>query len=91
MSLVSDMFSVRRPTKSQQTGRNARWNPAQPRDDRDAKESLLKSQIWARSTTVGWHHCLNGSEFEQTPGDGEAQGSLACCSPWSHKEPDMTE
>ena len=31
---------------------------------------------------VGWHHWLNGHEFEQTPGDGEGQGSLACCSPW---------
>ena len=32
---------------------------------------------------VGWHHRLNGlNEFEQTPGDGEGQGSLACCSPW---------
>ena len=31
---------------------------------------------------VGWHHRLNGHEFEQAPGDGEGQGSLACCSPW---------
>ena len=31
---------------------------------------------------VGWHHQLNGHEFEQTPGDSEGQGSLACCSPW---------
>ena len=40
---------------------------------------------------VGWHHRLNGHEFEQAPGDGEGQGSLACCSPWGHKESDMTE
>ena len=40
---------------------------------------------------VGWHHRLNGHEFEQTQGDGEGQGSLACCSPWGHKESDMTE
>ena len=40
---------------------------------------------------VGWHHRLNGHEFEQTPGDGEGQGRLACCSPWGHKESDMTE
>ena len=33
----------------------------------------------------GWHHWFNGHEFEQTPGDGEEQGSLACCSPWGHK------
>ena len=40
---------------------------------------------------VGWHHQLNGHEFEQALGDGEGQGSLACCSPWSRKESDMTE
>ena len=38
---------------------------------------------------VGWHR-LNGHEFEKVPGDGEGQGNLACCSPWSHKESDMT-
>ena len=38
---------------------------------------------------VGWHHRLSG--HEQAPGDGEGQGSLACCSPWSCKELDMTE
>ena len=40
---------------------------------------------------VGWHHRLNGPEFEQTLGDGEGQGSMACCSPWGHKELDMTQ
>ena len=35
---------------------------------------------------VGWHHHFNGHEFEQTPGDSEGQGSLACCSPWGYKE-----
>ena len=40
---------------------------------------------------VGWHHRPNRHEFEQTLGDGEGQGSLACCSPWGHKESDMTE
>ena len=41
--------------------------------------------------TVGWHHRLKGYEFVQTLGDSEGQGSLACCSPWVHKEPDVTE
>ena len=41
--------------------------------------------------TVGWHHQLNGHEFEQTRGDSQGQCSLACCSPWGHKELDMTE
>ena len=40
---------------------------------------------------VGWHHQLNGHEFEQTPGDSEGQGSLACCGPGGHKELDTTE
>ena len=40
---------------------------------------------------VGWHHQFNGHEFEQTPGDGERQGSLACCSPRGCKELDMSE
>ena len=39
---------------------------------------------------VGWHHWLNGHEFEQTSGDSEGQESLACCSPWGCKELDMT-
>ena len=34
---------------------------------------------------VGWHHRLNGHEFEQTLGDGEGQGSLACCSAWRRR------
>ena len=40
---------------------------------------------------VGWHHRLNGHEFEQTPEDSEGQGSLECCSPRGHKELDTTE
>ena len=40
---------------------------------------------------AGWHHRLDGHEFEQTVGNSEGQGSLACCSPWGHKEVDMTE
>ena len=35
---------------------------------------------------VGWHHQLNGHEFEQTLGNSEGQGSVMCCSPWGHKE-----
>ena len=40
---------------------------------------------------VGWHHQINGHEFEQTLGDSEGQGILACSSPWGRKESDMTE
>ena len=41
--------------------------------------------------TVGWHHRLNGHEFEWTPGVSDGQGGLACCRPWGHKELDTTE
>ena len=40
---------------------------------------------------VGWHHQLNGHEFEQALGVRDRQGSLACCNPWGHKELEMTE
>ena len=40
---------------------------------------------------VGWHHQLSEHQSEQAPGDGEGHGSLACCSPWGHKELDTTE
>ena len=39
---------------------------------------------------AGWHHQLDGHEFEQALGVGDGQGRLACCSPWGHKELDMT-
>ena len=41
--------------------------------------------------TVGWHHQLNGHEFGWTPGVGDRQGGLMCCSSWGHKESGMTE
>ena len=44
-----------------------------------------------RNEMVGWHHRLNGREFEQTPGDSGGQGSLPCCSPWGSKKSDITE
>ena len=45
----------------------------------------------AEGEIVGWHHQLDGHEFEKAPGVGDGQGSLACCSPLGHKELDMTE
>ena len=48
-----------------------------------------------KSTTedemAGWHHWLDGCEFEWTPGDGDGQGGLACCNSWGRKESDTTE
>ena len=40
---------------------------------------------------VGWNHQLDGREFEQAPGVGDGQGCLTFCSPWGHRESDMTE
>ena len=45
----------------------------------------------AEDEMLGWHHQLNGHEFEQTPGDSEGWGSLECCIPWDPKESDVTE
>ena len=40
---------------------------------------------------VAWHHQINGHKFGYVPGVGDRQGSLACCSPWGHKESHTTE
>ena len=40
---------------------------------------------------AGWHHRLDGCEFERTPGVGDGQGGLVCCDSWGHKESDTTE
>ena len=53
--------------------------------------TLSLSQWAAEDDMVGWHFRFNKHEFERTPGDSEGQGSLVCCSPWGHKESDMTE
>ena len=45
----------------------------------------------AEDKMIGWHHQLTGHKFEQAPGDGTGQESLACCSPWDCKDSDMTE
>ena len=54
--------------------------------DPDAGKDWGQEEKWmTKNETVGWHHQLNGHDFEQIPGDSEGQGSLACCSPWSHR------
>ena len=55
------------------------------------KDYRQKEKGEADDKMIGWHHQLNGHDFEQAPRDGEGQGSLACCSPWGHKESDTTE
>ena len=59
--------------------------------DPDAGKDWRQQKGTTEDETVGWHHQVNGHEFEQTPGDSDGQGSLVCCSPWGHKESDMTE
>ena len=62
-----------------------RKGPDAGKDWGQEKKGMIKDKM------VGWYHQLNGHELEQAPGDGEGQGSLACCSPRGHKESDMTE
>ena len=60
-------------------------------EDPDAgKDWRYEEKGTTEDEMVGWHHWLNGHEFEQTPGDGEGQGGLLCFSPWGHKELGMT-
>ena len=60
-------------------------DPDAGKDWRQEEKGMTEDEM------VGWHHWLNGHEFEWVPGVGDGQGSLVCCSPWSLKESDMTE
>ena len=60
-------------------------DPDAGKDWRQEEKGLTEDEM------VGWHHQLDGHEFEQAPGAGDGQGSLVFCSPWGHKESDMTE
>ena len=62
-----------------------RKDPGAGKDWRQEEKGMSEDE------TVEWHYWLNRHGFEQAPGDGKGQGSLACCSPWGHKESDMTE
>ena len=59
-----------------------RKDPDAGKDCRQEEKGMTEDEM------VGWHHRLNGHEFEQALGDGEGQGSLVSCSPWGHKESD---
>ena len=59
----------------------------------DSFEKTLMLEDWKKEEKgtiedkmIGWHHRLNGDEFEQAPGDGQGQGSLVCCSSWGCKD-----
>ena len=52
---------------------------------------MQEEKVVSENKMTGWHHRLKGHESEQTPRDSEGQGSLTRCSPWGHKESDITE
>ena len=60
-------------------------DPDAGKDWRQEEKGMTEDEI------IGWHHWLDGREFEQAPRFGDGQGSLACCSPWVHNKSDMTE
>ena len=60
-------------------------DPDAGKDWKQEKERVTENEM------IGWHHQLNGHEFEQTPGGSEGKRSLECCSPWGFKELDTTE
>ena len=57
----------------------------------EAVVHVIRLKGMTEEESVGWCHQLNGHEFESTPGVGDGQGGLACCSPWCRKESHMTE
>ena len=67
--------------KRQLTGKDPSAGKDWGQEEKGAKEDEM----------AGWLHWLNGHEFEQTPRGGEGQESLACSSPWGHKESEMTQ
>ena len=61
------------------------------KDPDAAKDGRWEEKGATEYEMAGWHHRLNGHEFEQTPGVGDGQGGLACCSPWGRKDSDTAE
>ena len=65
------------------------WRPDSLEKDPGAQKDWGQEEMGTtEDEMVGWHHQLHGHKFEQAPGDGEGQGSLACCSAWACKESD---
>jgi len=60
-------------------------DPDSGKDWRQEERGITEDEM------IGWHHRLDGHEFEKALRVGDGQGSLACCSPWGHKESDITE
>ena len=73
--------------KSQLIGKD----PDAEKDLDAGKDRRLEEKEMTEEEMVGWHHRLNGREFEQASGDSEGQGSLACYSSWGHRQSDITK
>ena len=67
------------------------WPIKKDQDCDPGKDWRQEEKGMSEDERAGWHHRLDGHEFEQALGISDRQGSLACCSPWSHKESDTTE
>ena len=76
-------------SKEVRAGRD--WTMAEIRDPDAGKDWRQEENRMTEGERVGWHHQLDGHEFEEALGVGDGQGSLACCSPWGLKESDTTE
>ena len=61
------------------------------KDPDTGKDWRQEDKVMTEDEMVGWHHWLNGHEFELTPRVGDGQGSLVCCIPWGRKELDMNK
>ena len=77
--------------KLQSFGHLMRRTDSLEKDPDAGKDWKQEEKGMTEDEMVGWHHRLDGHEFEQAPGAGDGQGSLACCGPWGHKESDTTE
>ena len=77
-----------KPLGAQRTAARITYMPGK---DPDAGKDWKKEEKMTEDEMVGWHHWFNGHELGQTLRDGEGQGGLERCSPWGHKESDMTE
>ena len=71
---------MRKANSLEKQNKQTKKNPDSGKDWRQEEKGMTEDKM------VGWHPQLNGREFEQAPRDDEGHGSLACCSPWDHKE-----
>ena len=84
LTFPTELYCVSRTICLEQLGLPVRKDPDAGKDWRQEEKGMTEDEM------VGWHHWLNGHEFEQTLGDGEGQGSLSCCRSWGHKDQDTT-